>query len=77
VCHVPDGAHPSFAMGYSERDNAFYKAWDDISKSRETFTDWVGQHIMSTDDYAGYRRSTGLDLADVQQAKAVRSGSRV
>ena len=29
VCHVPGGAHPSFAMGYSERDNAFYRAWDD------------------------------------------------
>ena len=29
VCEVPGGAHPSFAMGYSTRDNAFYRAWDD------------------------------------------------
>ena len=25
----PAGAHPSFAMGYSVRDNAFYKSWDE------------------------------------------------
>ena len=30
VCLVPGGAHPSFAMGYSERDNGFYQAWDEI-----------------------------------------------
>lgn len=61
VCHVPDGAHPSFAMGYSERDNDFYRAWDDISKNRETFTGWIDRHIISTADYGEYRRSAGLD----------------
>ena len=34
VCEVPGGAHPSFAMGYSSRDNAFYQAWDDITRDR-------------------------------------------
>jgi glutaconate CoA-transferase subunit A len=61
VCCVPDGAHPSFAMGYSERDNRFYKAWDDISKDREAFTEWINRHILSTADFAEYRHSTGLD----------------
>lgn len=61
VCHVPDGAHPSFAMGFSDRDNAFYKAWDDIAKDRQTFTDWINTHILSTADFAEYRRSIGLD----------------
>ena len=37
VCEVPGGAHPSFAIGYSTRDNAFYRAWDDISRDRGTF----------------------------------------
>src|SRR2546428_597362 len=35
VCHVPGGAHPSYAEGYSERDNRFYLDWDRISRSRE------------------------------------------
>ena len=55
VCEVPGGAHPSFAMGYSERDNAFYRAWDEISRDRETFTEWVDRHIRSTQDFAEYR----------------------
>ena len=38
VCEVPGGAHPSFAMGYSVRDNDFYQAWDEISRSREGFS---------------------------------------
>jgi glutaconate CoA-transferase, subunit A len=61
VCEVPDGAHPSFAMGFSERDNAFYKAWDSISADREQFTAWIDKHIRGTVDFAQYRRSAGID----------------
>ena len=42
-------------------DNAFYRAWDDISRDRGTFVSWVDEHILGTDDYAGYRTSLGLD----------------
>ena len=28
VCVEPFGAHPSFAQGYYDRDNAFYRDWD-------------------------------------------------
>jgi glutaconate CoA-transferase, subunit A len=62
VCHVPDGAHPSFAMGYSVRDNAFYKAWDDISKDRGLFNDWITTHVLGTDDFAGYTKSVGITV---------------
>ncbi len=41
VCVVPGGAHPSYAHGYSERDNPHYAAWDDIGRNRERFTAWV------------------------------------
>ena len=66
VCEVPNGAHPSFAMGYSVRDNAFYKAWDSISKDRDSFTDWVTTHILGTSDFAGYCASVGLDFGGSQ-----------
>lgn len=46
VCHVPGGAAPSYAHGYYERDNEFYKAWDTISRSRETFREWMDQNVM-------------------------------
>ncbi|GAA3853394.1 CoA transferase subunit A [Saccharothrix violaceirubra] len=41
VVAVPGGAHPSYAQGYSERDNAYYAAWDPISRDRDTFTEWL------------------------------------
>ena len=34
IAVVPGGAYPSYAFGYYKRDNAFYKAWDTISKDR-------------------------------------------
>jgi glutaconate CoA-transferase subunit A len=45
VCLVPDGAHPSFAIGYSTRDNDFYKEWDAIARDRDTFTAWIDRHV--------------------------------
>ena len=41
VAEVPGGAHPSYAQGYSDRDNAYYREWDEISRDRERFTAWL------------------------------------
>ncbi|MDF2766386.1 MAG: 3-oxoadipate:succinyl-CoA transferase [Rhodospirillales bacterium] len=57
VCPVPDGAHPSFAQGYSRRDNRFYKEWDGISRERDTFLAWMERHVLGTKNWAEYRRS--------------------
>jgi glutaconate CoA-transferase subunit A len=46
VAEVPGGAHPSYAMGYSERDNDYYVAWDAISRDREAFTAWLKAHVL-------------------------------
>jgi len=45
VAAVPGGAHPSYALGYSARDNDFYVAWDAISRDRETFAAWLEQYV--------------------------------
>jgi glutaconate CoA-transferase subunit A len=46
VVEVPGGAHPSYAHGYSDRDNTFYEAWDAISRDRDTFLDWMQTHVI-------------------------------
>jgi glutaconate CoA-transferase subunit A len=46
VCHVPGGAHPSYAAGYSTRDNDFYSAWDEISRDRDRFGEWMREHVL-------------------------------
>jgi glutaconate CoA-transferase subunit A len=46
IAVVPGGAFPSYAFGYYTRDNAFYKAWDEISRTRDSFTAWLDAHVM-------------------------------
>ena len=56
VCPVAGGAFPSYAQGYSTRDNRFYRHWDAISRDRERFTAWIGRHVTGTGDFAAFRR---------------------
>jgi glutaconate CoA-transferase, subunit A len=46
VAEVPGGAHPSYALGYSARDNDFYVAWDAISRDRDRFAAWLDEHVL-------------------------------
>jgi glutaconate CoA-transferase subunit A len=46
VAAAPGGAHPSYALDYSVRDNDFYVAWDAISRDRETFTAWLEAEVL-------------------------------
>jgi glutaconate CoA-transferase, subunit A len=46
VSLVPGGAHPSYALGYYDRDNDFYVRWAEISRDRETFTAWMAENVL-------------------------------
>jgi glutaconate CoA-transferase, subunit A len=46
VSVAPGGALPSYALGYYDRDNAFYVGWDEISRDRDTFTAWIQSHVL-------------------------------
>jgi glutaconate CoA-transferase, subunit A len=59
VCAEPGGAFPSYALGYYDRDNRFYKAWDRIGRDRNTFMEWMQRHILKTVDFADFRRTLG------------------
>jgi len=58
IVEVPGGAHPSFAHGYYNRDNAYYKAWDAIARDRESFLTWMDENVMqaSPDMFARYAK---------------------
>jgi glutaconate CoA-transferase subunit A len=47
IAVVPGGARPSYAHGYYARDNAFYTAWDAVSRDRDVFRRWIDEHVMS------------------------------
>ncbi|MDQ4129230.1 MAG: CoA transferase subunit A [Actinomycetota bacterium] len=59
----PKGAHPSYADGYYDRDNAFYEAWDSISRDRERFGGWMERHVLGVEDFAEYLKSVSTEEA--------------
>ena len=48
VAPAPGGSHPSYAAGYSVRDNVFYESWDAISRDRDRFADWIRENVLET-----------------------------
>jgi glutaconate CoA-transferase subunit A len=46
IAVVPGGAYPSYAYGYYKRDNAYYKAWDSISRDRDGFLAWMKTNVL-------------------------------
>jgi glutaconate CoA-transferase subunit A len=65
IAVVPHGAHPSYAYGYYDRDNVFYEAWDQVSRDRERFKEWMERHVMGTEDFDEY-------LQSIRQGGAIR-----
>jgi glutaconate CoA-transferase, subunit A len=47
VAVAPGGARPSYSLGYYQRDNDFYVAWDAISRRRDTFLAWMQSEVLA------------------------------
>ena len=46
VCLAPGGAHPSYAHGYYDRDNAFYVALGRDQPRPGRFREWMRRHVL-------------------------------
>ncbi len=62
VVLCPRGAHPSFAQGYYDRDNAFYRAWSAISKDPVRLRGWLEEWVYGTADHAAYVAKLGEEF---------------
>jgi glutaconate CoA-transferase, subunit A len=47
VALAPGGSSPSYSHGITQRDNDFYRQWDQISRDRDRFTAWMEEHVIS------------------------------
>jgi len=54
VCLEPKGAFPSYAEGYYNRSNSFYIRWDEVSRDRQKFIDWMETFVFSTVDFSEF-----------------------
>jgi glutaconate CoA-transferase, subunit A len=59
IAVVPGGAYPSYAQGYYRRANGFYIGWDDISRDRAKFREWVRDNVLNSgpDSFLKHRRA--------------------
>jgi glutaconate CoA-transferase subunit A len=54
VVHEPYGAHPSYVQGAYDRDNAFYREWDTISRDAVATEAWLKEWVYDLPDRAAY-----------------------
>jgi len=50
----PWGAHPSYAQGYYDRDNAFYVAWEEISRDATKLERYLDDFVYGVADRQAY-----------------------
>jgi glutaconate CoA-transferase subunit A len=75
VCVEPYGAHPSFAQGYYDRDNAFYRDWDAISRDPGRLSAWLDEWVLDLDGRAAYLDRLGPDAIASLRPEPRPSGS--
>ena len=61
VVHEPWGAHPSYVQGYYDRDNAFYVAWEDISRDSARLQQYLDEYIHGVASRSQYAEKVSLD----------------
>ena len=54
VVHEPFGAHPSYVQGAYDRDNAFYREWDAISREAAATDEWLREWVYGVPDRTAY-----------------------
>lgn len=64
VVQVPMGAHPSFAQGYYDRDNDFYRLWAGISADPTLLQDWLQEWVYGLADHTEYVEKLGADIRE-------------
>lgn len=69
----PWGAHPSYAQGYYDRDNAFYVAWEAISRDPAALARYLDDYVYGVADRQAYLAQQP-GLAARLRAKARYSG---
>jgi glutaconate CoA-transferase subunit A len=46
VAEAPGGSLPSYSLGITSRDNDFYRLWEELSRDRDRFADWMREHVL-------------------------------
>ncbi|MGH2663879.1 MAG: CoA transferase subunit A [Actinomycetota bacterium] len=61
VVVAPRGCHPSYAQGYYDRDNRFYRDWDAITRDPERLEAWLREWVYGVDSPQEYAEKLGAE----------------
>lgn len=64
VVEAPGGAHPSFAQGFYDRDNAAYLAWDRITRDPAALDRYLEEWVYGLPDRGAYLERLGRDVVN-------------
>jgi glutaconate CoA-transferase subunit A len=71
----PYGAHPSYAQGYYDRDNAFYLDWEHVSRDAAALEAWLGEWVHGVSGRAEYVEKLGSERLAALKPGSAPSGS--
>jgi glutaconate CoA-transferase, subunit A len=71
----PFGAHPSYAQGYYDRDNAFYLDWDRVSRDEDSLRAWLDEWVYDVTGRREYVEKLGRDRLLALRPTPAPSGS--
>jgi len=57
----PKACHPSYAQGYYDRDNRFYREWDAIARDPATLQAWLEEWVFGLNSHADYVEKLGAE----------------
>jgi glutaconate CoA-transferase subunit A len=71
----PFAAHPSYALGYYDRDNQFYVEWAKISKDRTSLEKYLEEWVYGVSGRKEYMEKLGAEYVNKLKADNRPSGS--
>jgi glutaconate CoA-transferase subunit A len=71
----PFAAHPSYALGYYDRDNQFYVEWAKISKERASLEKYLEEWVYGVSGRKEYMEKLGPEYVNRLKATERPSGS--
>lgn len=74
VVVAPRGCHPSYAQGYYDRDNRFYREWDAISRDPDRLDAWLEEWVHGLSSHEEYVAKLGEERWDDLAAGEAWSG---
>jgi len=71
----PLGAHPSYAQGYYDRDNAFYLDWEQVSRDEALLRAWLDEWVYGVSGRHEYVEKIGAQRVASLRPTPAPSGS--